>query len=184
MSHIVEIETQVRDPAAVHAACQRLKLAIPSYQTVQLFSDRETGLTVQLPGWTYPVVCNTASGQLKFDNFEGRWGDQRELDRFLQAYAIEKARIEAQKRPLGHRAATCRRFGQTHDPSRRRCRMTKIIEVVIHPDGTTNAETQGFSGAGCREATKFLEQALGRRASEKLTAEFYSHAAQNQNVRQ
>jgi hypothetical protein len=97
VSHIVEIETQVRDPAAVHAACQRLKLAMPSYQTVQLFSGRETGLTVQLPGWSYPVVCNTASGQLKFDNFEGRWGDPKELDRFIQAYAIEKARIEARK---------------------------------------------------------------------------------------
>ena len=62
-----------------------------------LFSGRETGLTVQLPGWSYPVVCDTKSGQLKFDNFEGRWGDQKELDRFLQAYAIEKARIEARK---------------------------------------------------------------------------------------
>jgi hypothetical protein len=28
------------------------------------------------------------------------WGDQRQLDRFLQAYAVEKAKIEARKR--GH----------------------------------------------------------------------------------
>jgi len=28
------------------------------------------------------------------------WGDQQELDRFLQAYAIEKTRLEARKR--GH----------------------------------------------------------------------------------
>lgn len=26
------------------------------------------------------------------------WGDQKELDRFLQAYAIERARIEARKK--------------------------------------------------------------------------------------
>ena len=29
------------------------------------------------------------------------WGEQRELNRFLQAYAVEKARIEARKK--GHR---------------------------------------------------------------------------------
>jgi hypothetical protein len=28
------------------------------------------------------------------------WGDQQQLDRFLQAYAVEKARIEARKK--GH----------------------------------------------------------------------------------
>jgi hypothetical protein len=28
------------------------------------------------------------------------WGDKRELDRFLQAYAVEKARIEARRQ--GH----------------------------------------------------------------------------------
>ena len=78
-------------------AAQRLKLVMPSHQTVQLFSGRETGLTVQLPGWSYPIVCETTSGQMKYDNLGGRWGDQKELDRFLQAYAIEKARIEARK---------------------------------------------------------------------------------------
>jgi hypothetical protein len=50
-----------------------------------------------LPGWNYPVVCDTANGQLKFDNFQGHWGDRKELDRFLQAYAVEKSRIEARK---------------------------------------------------------------------------------------
>jgi hypothetical protein len=57
-------------------------------------------LTVALPDWRYPVVCDTASGRLRYDNFEGRWGNQKELDRFLQAYAVEKARLEARKR--GH----------------------------------------------------------------------------------
>ena len=92
MSHIVQIETRVRDVASIEAACQRLMLPTPANQTVKLFSGEATGVAVQLPGWNYPVVCDVASGQLKFDNFGGRWGDQRELDRFLQAYACEKAR--------------------------------------------------------------------------------------------
>ena len=55
---------------------------------------------MQLPGWRYPVVCDMASGQVKFDNFGGDWGEQAKLDQFLQAYATEKAKIEARKR--GH----------------------------------------------------------------------------------
>lgn len=100
MSHLVSIQTEVRDPAAVIAACTRLKLSTPVNDTVRLFSAQETGLAVQLPGWKYPVVCQPESGELKFDDFGGRWGDRRELERFLQAYAVEKAKIEARRQ--GH----------------------------------------------------------------------------------
>jgi hypothetical protein len=55
-------------------------------------------LGVQLPGWKYSVVCELDSGRVKFDNFQGHWGDQQELDRFLQAYAVEKTGIEARKK--------------------------------------------------------------------------------------
>jgi hypothetical protein len=100
VSHIVSIRTEVRDPVAVAAACHRLRLAEPLQGTAQLYSGEASGLLVQLPGWLYPVVCDLASGQLHFDNFEGRWGDSQQLDRLLQSYAVEKARIEAHKQ--GH----------------------------------------------------------------------------------
>lgn len=100
MSHIVQIQTQVRDEAAVAAACRRLGLAAPIQQTAKLFTSTETGLTVKLPGWTYPVVFDVASGGVKFDNFGERWGKQQELEKFLQAYACERAKIEARKK--GH----------------------------------------------------------------------------------
>ncbi len=100
MSHIVQIQTEVRDPAALRVACERLKLPLPKEGTVKLFSGEVTGLVVQLPGWQYPVVCQPVSGRVVFDNFGGHWGEQQELDRLLQAYAVEKAKIEARKR--GH----------------------------------------------------------------------------------
>ena len=100
MSHVVEIKTQVKDVAAVQAACRRLKLPEPEQRTVTLFSAKVTGLAVELPGWQYPVVCNTATGELKYDNYNGRWGQQSHLDQFLQAYAVEKAKIEARRQ--GH----------------------------------------------------------------------------------
>jgi hypothetical protein len=97
VSHIVSIQTKVHDPAAVNAACERLRLPSPVQGTAQLFSGEAIGLLVQLPGWQYPAVIDTLTGTVKYDNFEGHWGDQQHLDRFLQMYAVEKAKIEARK---------------------------------------------------------------------------------------
>jgi hypothetical protein len=97
MSHIVIIETQVRDLAALVAACRRLGLAAPVQETVELFSGTETGYCVRLPNWRYPVVCDLSAGRVRYDNFGGQWGTRRELDRLLQAYAVEKAKIEARR---------------------------------------------------------------------------------------
>ena len=97
----VELSRQLLpNPLAVQAACRRLGLQPPVIGTAKLFSGQASGLLVQLPGWRYPAVVDTAAGQVKFDNYGGHWGDQKELDRFLQAYAVERAKIEARKR--GH----------------------------------------------------------------------------------
>jgi hypothetical protein len=98
MSHIVQIQTQIRDPIALATACSRLELPAPGIRTVQLFSAQVTGLAIELPGWRYPVVCHSETGQLQYDNFEGRWGEQAQLDRLLQMYAVEKAKSEARRR--------------------------------------------------------------------------------------
>lgn len=100
MSHIVLIQTQIRDRAAAEAACQRLGLPPPQHRSVQLFRAQADGLAVELPGWIYPVVCDLQAGTIQYDNYDGRWGEQRELHRFLQAYAVERARLEARR--LGH----------------------------------------------------------------------------------
>ena len=57
-------------------------------------------MLVKLPGWLYPVVCDTTTGAVRFDNYNQQWGKQEHLDRLLQFYSVEKARIEARKR--GH----------------------------------------------------------------------------------
>lgn len=100
MSHVVEIKTEIRDEQAVRAACARLQLAAPETKTVRLFNATATGLCVQLPGWSYPVVCDLQSGRVTYDNYGGHWGKQAHLHKFLQAYAVEKCRVEAHKK--GH----------------------------------------------------------------------------------
>ena len=100
MSHIVTIETEVRDPVAVASACGRLGIPEPVRGTAKLYAGEATGLLVRLAGWVYPAVVKTETGAVEFDNFNGCWGDRAQLDRFLQIYAVEKAKREAQAR--GH----------------------------------------------------------------------------------
>ena len=57
MSHVVSIETRVRDIGALRAACRRLGVTEPVLETVQLFSGKETGYCVRLPEWRYPVAA-------------------------------------------------------------------------------------------------------------------------------
>ena len=106
MSHVVEIKTEVRDEQAVRAACVRLQLTPPEQKAVLLFSATARGLCVQLPQWQYPVVINLQTGQTQYDNYGGAWGKQAQLNSFLQAYAVEKAKIEARKK--GHSCSETR----------------------------------------------------------------------------
>jgi hypothetical protein len=72
----VSIQTQVRDPAAIAAACRRLQITEPQHGTAELFEGPATGLLLLLPEWRYPAVIDVQQGEVRFDNFEGRWGDR------------------------------------------------------------------------------------------------------------
>lgn len=62
--------------------------------------------------------------------------------------------------------------------------MNPTIEIVIAPDGSSRVETKGYSGNGCREASRFIEQSLGQSLSEQLKPEFHQSAEQSEHVRQ
>jgi len=97
MSHIVTIKTEIRDPVAIAAACERLQLTAPVQRTVRLFNAEATGLAVELPGWRYPIVCQTETGAILYDNYEGRWGSDAEFHRFKQAYAVELTKLQMRR---------------------------------------------------------------------------------------
>ena len=96
MSHTVTIKTKITDLAAIQSACSRLKLPQPTQGEVRLFDRVASGIGVQLDGWRFPI-CVESDGNLLFDNFQGMWGAQEMLDQFQQAYAVEKAKLEARK---------------------------------------------------------------------------------------
>ncbi|WP_165251973.1 DUF2997 domain-containing protein [Paludisphaera soli] len=62
--------------------------------------------------------------------------------------------------------------------------MSKSIEILVDPKGGASVRTRGFAGSECREASRFVERALGRRTAESLTAEFHQGLQADQEQRQ
>lgn len=60
----------------------------------------------------------------------------------------------------------------------------KTIEVIVSPQGEVSVETKGFAGSSCREASQLIEQALGQRIGEQLTAEFHQAHSQHNALRE
>ena len=62
--------------------------------------------------------------------------------------------------------------------------MSKVIEITVDVEGRSKVETRGFAGDECREASRFVEQALGRKTAETLTAEFHQGQQAGQHLDQ
>ena len=62
--------------------------------------------------------------------------------------------------------------------------MSKIIEIIVSPTGNTTVTTKGFTGSACQQASKFLQEALGNRTSETLTAEFHQNQQQQNRIQE
>jgi hypothetical protein len=100
MSHTVTTKSvAVKNAALLEKAVQALankgvNINLPNGTTqkpVKLFSESRTGIAVSLDGWNYPVVINTNEGQIYYDNYQGAWGKQAELDALLQEYVRQEA---------------------------------------------------------------------------------------------
>lgn len=98
MSHTVTVKTAFKSLPAIRRACKRLGMDAPvENDTVEVYSEKLTGTSIQLPDWKYRAVINTGTGEMKYDNYNGRWGKQERLDEFQQAYAAERTKMEAER---------------------------------------------------------------------------------------
>ncbi len=60
----------------------------------------------------------------------------------------------------------------------------KSIEITVDKDGRVTVETKGFAGGSCREASRFVEEALGAKTSGQMTAESHQAQAGREDLRQ
>ena len=183
MSHIVEIKTEVRDPVAIAAACRRLALPEPVQGTASLFEAEATGLLVQLPGWLYPIVIDPATARRPVRPLQRRLGQSRAARPLPPDLCGGEGRDRGAETGLFRGGPNAQRWLDSRDHRRRRWRM-KTIEIVVDPKGGTVVRTRGFEGPECREASRFVEQALGAKRAETLTPEFYQEQRPDQRLEQ
>ncbi|WP_315849985.1 DUF2997 domain-containing protein [Mariniblastus fucicola] len=53
---------------------------------------------------------------------------------------------------------------------------------MVSPNGESQVETKGFDGNSCREGSKFIESALGKRSGETLKPEFHTQTPSQNSV--
>jgi hypothetical protein len=54
------------------------------------------------------------------------------------------------------------------------------LEIEISPDGRITVRVKGVPGKECLEASRFLEEALGRRVTRELTPEYYQEQEESE----
>lgn len=165
MSHTVTVKVEYRSLTALAAAVSRLGGQVLGEGEHRLYQGKVTGWGATLPGWKYPIVL-TPGGELKYDNYNGAWGDGGLLDRLREAYAVEAAREAAMA--MGW---------MTMDQA-------DGSLLVCHPDGGTltvrpngRVEASGFTGGGCVDAAAPIEAAMGAVRERALAPEYWAEHA-------
>lgn len=91
--HVVRARCRLKRRDAVLAACSVLGLNVVPGEQHNLYSGTYRGMGVQLPGWQYPLVVDLETRSFQYDTYEGRWGDRKELDRFIQRATAEENKL-------------------------------------------------------------------------------------------
>lgn len=97
MSHTTALKAvEMRDESILLHVAEQMKLKHLGKQEFTMFDQtKAVGHGFNLPNWSQPIVINTTTGQAAYDNYNGRWGAQVELDKLCQAYAAESNKRQA-----------------------------------------------------------------------------------------
>lgn len=150
MSHIVQIQTQVRDAEAVRLACRPAKppKADPWLgQAVQPNCLRPGGSASRLEIPRRLPARHRAVAVRRLWRQVGRKGPARPLTASVRRRASEAG--SSQAGALGDRPP---RTAPSNSPStcNQRATLNRTIEITVSPTGETKLETKGFSGNSCR----------------------------------
>ena len=91
MSHIVTVETMLKNTASISKACARLKWKCVEKGVGVFYNGNSvSGCVVNPTNWKYPIVIKE-SGEILSDTYNGNWGKDSDLNRLKQYYALEEA---------------------------------------------------------------------------------------------
>ena len=100
MSHTATVKTELRSRQMIQRAAKAMKLECSVGDFTQTFyqgTPQKGDVLVKLPGWSYPVLINTKTAEVHFDNFNGIWGEAARLDDLIQEYSLLTAEDELQQ---------------------------------------------------------------------------------------
>ena len=63
-------------------------------------------------------------------------------------------------------------------------RTSTTIEITVDPAGSVSVKTNGFTGSSCKDASRFMEQALGQAGTEKLLPEYFQQTGTSNQIQQ
>ncbi len=95
MSHITCRKSAIKSADVLKKACDRVEGAEYIGRVNQARGAKQGGHQFKLKGWSNPVTVNVNTGECTFDNYGGRWGNEAELDKVKQGYAVEAAKAQA-----------------------------------------------------------------------------------------
>jgi hypothetical protein len=61
---------------------------------------------------------------------------------------------------------------------------TKTIEITVDSEGGVSVKTKGFTGSTCKDASRFIEQALGHSSHETLLPEYFQQGNVSDHIQQ
>ena len=61
---------------------------------------------------------------------------------------------------------------------------TKTIEITVDSEGGVSVKTKGFTGSTCKDASRFIEHALGQSSHETLLPEYFQQGHASDQIRQ
>lgn len=92
------IITSIHDPIALAAICRQSQLPAPTEGWAQI-DDREVfGWVIHLPGVLHPIVCDTLTGLVAYDQADNGLARYGRIMRFVYSYY----QIRNRQRPNSH----------------------------------------------------------------------------------
>lgn len=150
MSETITIRTEYKNLDILKACVERMNGKWLGHGSHKLFAETVQGYGFKLNKWSYPIVLTDSLDSLKYDDYNGSWGNVADLSLIHSDYIISQAEQTAMNNGL-----MCERVSTA----------LKVLypegrEVWIFPDG--RIEANGFNGIGCHDACDLFAQALGQ----------------------
>lgn len=159
MSHTVKVKVQLSDTDSLSAAVIAMGGSLLGVASHKLYGGNVQGFGFRLPNWRYPLVLQP-SGELAYDDYNGRWGNVSDIDKLTGRYAIHRAHQAAEQ--LGWMAEFCAEGLRVYHPSGG--------TLVVTAD---QVDALGFSGGACAQASQQLSEAMGKQVEATVKPEFY-----------